>query len=85
MLKSRQAFNTGNHLRRIPKVQEFAEISLSGGTVMRGHVFIEATSRIQDLLNGPTDFFPFVDESGQIRLINKNAVTQVVPYDHPGV
>jgi len=82
--QGRQAFSANNHLRHIPKVQKFAEITLLGGIILREHVFIEATTRIQDLLNGPTDFFPFVDDSGHIRLLNKHAVTQVVPYDHPG-
>ena len=35
----------------IPKVGEFAQIQLVNGTVMKGHIFVEATSRIQDVLN----------------------------------
>ena len=48
---------------------------------MKGHVFIDATSRIQDLLNGPTNFFPFVDENNVVLLINKVHVAHVRPFD----
>ena len=47
---------------RIPKVREYAQIELSDGSVMNGYVFVEATLRIQDLLNSATPFIPFVDE-----------------------
>jgi len=36
---------------KIPKIREHAELTLSDGTHLVGHVFIDATSRIQDLLN----------------------------------
>lgn len=66
---------------KIPKVREYAVIELTSGTVMRGHVFIEATTRIQDLLNSETLFFPFVDEHEQFHLLNKTAVARVQPFD----
>ena len=51
------------------------------GSGMSGQVFVEATSRIQDLLNAPEPFFPFVDETGIVHLINKSAVIQITPHD----
>lgn len=66
---------------QIPKVRVRAEITLSDGSMMSGQVFIEATSRIQDLLNAEEPFFAFVDNEGEMRLINKMAVVQVRPHD----
>jgi hypothetical protein len=66
---------------RVPKVREFAQITLVDGTLLSGYVFVEATTRIQDLLNAPQPFFPFVDEKETILLINKNAVVRVHPAD----
>jgi hypothetical protein len=68
-------------LPKIPKVRVRADLVLQGGSGMRGQVFVEATSRIQDLLNAPEPFFPFVDASGIVHLINKNAVVQITPHD----
>lgn len=66
---------------RVPKVREYAEVTLTDGSVLKGYVFIEATSRIQDLLNSSQAFFPFVDDENVIQLLNKNAVVKVRPYD----
>ncbi len=66
---------------QIPKVRVRADVTLSDGTLLDGHVFIEATSRIQDLLNGEEPFFAFVDSDGTLHLINKISVIQVVPHD----
>ena len=66
---------------QIPKIKVRADVALVDGTVLRGHVFLEATTRVQDMLNAPTPFFPFVDETGVVRLVNKNAIAQVRPYD----
>ena len=66
---------------RVPKVREYAEIKLEDGQVLTGHVFIDATMRIQDLLNGGERFFPFVDEDNEVHLINKAAVIRVRPFD----
>ncbi len=79
--RSRHLNSSSHGLRKIPKVQESAEITLADGTVMMGHLFIEATSRIQDVLNSPTPFFPFIDEDGQLHLINKAVVARVRPFD----
>lgn len=67
---------------RIPKVREHAELTLADGTVMAGYVFVEATLRIQDLLNDPAPFFAFVDTNEQVHLINKGAVSRVRPFDN---
>jgi hypothetical protein len=66
---------------KIPKVREQAEVTMSDGTQMMGYVFIEATSRIQDLLNGPATFFPFIDERNQMHLLNKLHVSYIRPFD----
>ncbi|HEY4136028.1 MAG TPA: hypothetical protein VGO34_12535 [Alphaproteobacteria bacterium] len=66
---------------KIPKIREHAELTLSDGQTLAGHVFIDATSRIQDLLNSEPRFFPFIDDKNQIHLINKAWVMLVRPYD----
>ena len=77
----RPAAGTDRGALRVPKVREYAEIKLDDGQVLTGHVFIDATMRIQDLLNGAEHFFPFIDEHDEVRLINKAAVIQVRPFD----
>lgn len=66
---------------RIPKVREYAQIELSNGSVMNGYVFVEATLRIQDVLNSAAPFIPFVDEEDVVHLVNKSAILRVRPYD----
>jgi hypothetical protein len=56
-------------------------MTLADGEELVGHVFIEATSRIQDLLNNETNFIPFIDESEALRLINKAWIMQMRPID----
>lgn len=68
-------------LPKIPKVRVHADLTLQSDAGMSGQVFVEATSRIQDLLNAPEPFFPFVDASGNVHLINMNAVVQITPHD----
>lgn len=71
----------GRQIPKVPKVREYAEITLSDSSVMRGYMFVDATSRIQDLLNGETSFIPFVDEQERIHLLNKAAIMKVRPFD----
>ena len=66
---------------KIPKVREYAQIKMMDGAVLTGYVFVEATSRIQDVLNGPTQFIPFVDEDDAILLLNKASIMQLKPFD----
>ena len=66
---------------KVPKVREYAEIALSNGSVMMGYVFVEATSRIQDLLNEEPAFFAFIDKEERIHLVNKNMIVHVRPFD----
>jgi hypothetical protein len=66
---------------KVPKVREYAQVTMTDGTRMMGYVFVEATMRIQDLLNGPAQFIPFIDEDDTILLLNKAAIAQVRPYD----
>ncbi len=66
---------------KVPKVRVTADVSLQDGSQFRGQVFVEATTRIQDLMNSPDPFFPLVDDNGQVRLINKSSVVQLTPHD----
>ncbi|MHA1113959.1 MAG: hypothetical protein ACTSRY_05570 [Alphaproteobacteria bacterium] len=71
---------------KVPKVKEYVEITLADGEVMRGYMFMEVTSRIQDVLNSETRFFPFIGKTDgdeeELVLINKNSVGRVTPYNH---
>lgn len=66
---------------KIPKVREYVELTLGDGAQMKGYVFIDATARIQDLLNSELRFFPFVDQDEQIHLLNKEWVKIARPFD----
>jgi len=66
---------------KVPKVREYAEITLTNGSVMTGYVFVDATSRIQDLLNLSPAFFPFIDKEERIHLVNKHMIVHVRPFD----
>lgn len=66
---------------QIPKVRVRAQVTMTSGLNLDGHVFIEATSRIQDMLNAEEPFFPFIDADGELHLINKMSVVQVRPHD----
>ena len=66
---------------KVPKVREYAQIKMIDGTIVTGYVFVEATSRIQDVLNSATPFIPFIDEHDVIQLINKASIAQVRPFD----
>lgn len=66
---------------KIPKIRQHAEITMSDGTVLSGYVFVEATARIQDLLNDESPFMPFVDQQDTVILLNKGAIVRVLPFD----
>jgi hypothetical protein len=66
---------------RIPKVRQYAEITLADGTVLKGYVFIEVTARVQDLLNDERMFFPFTTEHDELLLFNKSAIVRVRPLE----
>jgi len=70
-----------NGVPKIPKIRQFAQVTMNNGIVLNGHVFVDATARIQDLLNSGSQFIPFVDENDIIHLLNKNSITEVLPYD----
>lgn len=67
--------------QRIPKIRQHAEITLSDGVTLNGYVFVEATARIQDLLNDPMPFMPFMDETDTVHILNKTAIVRVLPFD----
>ncbi len=64
---------------KIPKVKEYARVTLTNNKVIFGFFFIEATSRIQDVLNSETGFFPFITENNELYLLNKIHVLNVEP------
>jgi hypothetical protein len=66
---------------KIPKVREHAQLTMTDGAVLTGYVFVEATSRIQDVLNGDTQFIPFIDDNEEILLLNKASIMKVRPFD----
>jgi hypothetical protein len=66
---------------KVPKVREYAVLSLSDGTAMKGYFFVEATVRIQDLMNGDRQFLPFIDEQEQVHLVNRDRIVSIRPYD----
>lgn len=66
---------------KIPKLREYAEIELADGSKMTGHMFVEATTRIQDVLNDDLAYFAFIDEEEHVHLLNKAAVMRVRPFD----
>ena len=70
-----------NAHQKIPKIREYAELSLTDGTVLSGYVFVEATARIQDLLNDSTPFMPFIDQNETVHLVNKRAIVRIQPFD----
>ncbi len=66
---------------KVPKVRVPADVCLQNGAQYTGQVFVEATTRIQDLLNSPEPFFPFIDQNGKVHLINKSSVVHLTPHD----
>jgi len=54
---------------------------MSDGSILTGYVFVEATSRIQDVLNSAAQFIPFVDENEVILLLNKASIAHLRPFD----
>ena len=48
---------------KIPKVQAHDRLTMTDGSVLTGYVFVGATSRIEDFLNGKTQIIPFIDDA----------------------
>ena len=48
---------------KIPKVREHAQLTMTDGSILNGYMFVEATSRNQDVLIGEMQFIPFIDDS----------------------
>ncbi len=63
------------------RVSVRAEVTLLDGTRLTGFLFVEQDARIQDLLNDDRPFFPFVTESDEVYIINKQTVTRVRAFD----
>ena len=64
-----------------PKVRVPADIYLHDGAQYTGQVFVEATTRIQDLLNSPGPFLPFIEWNGKAQLINKTSGVHLSKHD----
>ena len=54
---------------------------MNDGSILTGYVFVEATSRIQNVLNGATQFIPFIDENEVTLLLNKASIAHLRPFD----
>ncbi len=81
-VKSQRPWSAPPHrMPKIPKVREYAQIKMSDGIVLTGYMFVDATARIQDVLNSVGDFLPFVDENEVILLLNKSSIVHVRPFD----
>ena len=81
-MKSQRPWSAPPHrMPKIPKVREYAQIKMSDGVVLTGYMFVDATSRIQDVLNSAGDFLPFIDENEVILLLNKTSILHVRPFD----
>lgn len=65
----------------VPKSKILVQINLSNGMEVRGWVFVAVDSRELDVFNNPVTFFPFLDESNQIRFVNKSQVVMVTPLE----
>lgn len=70
---------------RVEKRRESAEVTLSTGTILSGHLFLAGSSqghpgpeRVGDLLNQGAGFFPFETADGETSLINRAHVVKVV-------
>ena len=56
-----------------PKVRVPVDIYLQNGAQYNGQVLVAEPSRIQDLLNSPGPFLPFIEWNGKAQLINKTS------------
>jgi hypothetical protein len=70
-----------NAHQKTPKVREYAELTLTDGTVLSGYIFVDTTARIQDLLNDSAPFMPFINNAETVHLINKMAIVRIQPFD----
>jgi hypothetical protein len=66
---------------KISKIREYAQVRMTDGSVLTRYVFVEATSRIQYVLNSAAQFIPFVDENQVILLMNKASIVHLRPFD----
>lgn len=81
-VRSQRSWTAPRHgMPKIPKVREYAQVKMTDGSVLTSYVFVDATARIQDVLNSSTEFIPFVDENEVILLLNKASIVQVRPFD----
>ncbi len=57
------------------------ELQTSLGSTLEGHVYVEGSERVLDLLNRHERFLPLEMDDGKVVLLNKNAISQIVPSD----
>ncbi|MEX2648339.1 MAG: hypothetical protein WD673_04920 [Alphaproteobacteria bacterium] len=65
----------------VPKSKILVQVHLSNGMELKGWIFVAVDSRELDVFNSPVTFFPFLDESNQIRFVNKSQVVLVAPLE----
>ena len=81
-MKSQRPWSAPPHrMPKIPKVREYAQIKMSDGVVLTDYMFVDATARIQDILNSANNSLPFMDGNEVISLLNKGLIIHVRPFD----
>jgi hypothetical protein len=64
---------------RKPKYKVSVVLEMAAGKTYEGNFFISGDQRIKDLLNGDETFLPLETEGGDIYLINRSSISEVVP------
>lgn len=67
-----------NHTRK-PKHKVSVVLETAAGKTYEGNFFISGDQRIKDLLNGAETFLPLETAGGDIYLINRSSISEVVP------
>jgi hypothetical protein len=57
----------------------YTELDLADDLRLTGYMFVEATSRIQDVLNNELAYFAVIDDQERVLIVNKAAAIR--PFD----
>ncbi|MDP6707446.1 MAG: hypothetical protein QF893_13965 [Alphaproteobacteria bacterium] len=79
IVKDHLYFATTN--TRKPKDRATVRVETTTGKTYEGCVFITGDQRIKDLLNGEDAFLPLETANGEIHLINRECIAEVIPYE----
>ncbi|MGB7405046.1 MAG: hypothetical protein WA906_05110 [Pacificimonas sp.] len=74
--------NNGPKRRLRTKDKHAAELVLTDGTTLAGHVFVGLGDRILDCLNDKRPFFPFLAEDGEMLLLAKASIAVCRPLEN---